>query len=98
MISALALLVLILDVNGVQRHPLRVDPSGKANALFFVTNECPISNGYAHEISRICADYKSKGIACIMSIRRPPTSRLNSTPPNMGTATTRELWIAATSW
>ncbi len=74
MISALALLVLILDVNGVQRHPLRVDPSGKANALFFVTNECPISNGYAHEISRICADYKSKGIACTLVYVDPSTT------------------------
>jgi hypothetical protein len=40
--------------------------TGKANALFFVTNECPISNSFAHEIARICADYKSKGIGCTL--------------------------------
>ena len=38
----------------------------KANALFFVTNECPISNSYAREIARICGDYKIKGIGCAL--------------------------------
>ena len=60
---SLALLLAIHDVNGVERQPLRVD-QGKGNALFFVSAECPISNAFAREIARICADYKSKGIAC----------------------------------
>lgn len=38
--------------------------SGKANVYFFVTHDCPISNAYAREIARICADYQPKGIAC----------------------------------
>jgi redoxin len=59
----LALLLAIRDVNGVDRQPLRVD-AGRANALFFVSEECPISNAFAREIARICADYKSKGIGC----------------------------------
>jgi hypothetical protein len=63
--GSLALLLLILDITGVNRRPLRVD-SGKANALFFVTNECPISNSFAHEIARICSDYKSKGVNCTL--------------------------------
>jgi len=71
--SKLALLWLILDVSGVERHPLRVD-SGKANVLFFVANECPISNSYAHEIARICAEYKSKGIACTLVYVDPALS------------------------
>jgi hypothetical protein len=58
------LLLFILDVNGVDRRPLHVAAAAKANALFFVTNECPVSNSFAHEIARICADYKSDGIAC----------------------------------
>jgi thiol-disulfide isomerase/thioredoxin len=62
----LLLLSLILDITGVERHPLRVEAGDKANALFFVTNECPISNSFAHEIARICADYKSKGIDCAL--------------------------------
>ena len=59
----LALLLAIRDVNGTDRDPFRVD-AGKANVLFFVTNECPISNAFSREIVRICADYRSKGIAC----------------------------------
>jgi len=60
---SLALLLAIHDVNGVDRQPLRV-VQDKANALFFVSAECPISNAFAREIARICADYKSKGIGC----------------------------------
>jgi hypothetical protein len=69
----LVLLLLILDVSGVERYPLRVD-SGKANVLFFVGNECPISNSYAHEIARICAEYKPKGIACALVYVDPALS------------------------
>ncbi len=58
----LVLLLAIRDVNGVDRQPLRVD--GKANALFFISSECPISNAFAREIARICDGYKSKGVAC----------------------------------
>jgi hypothetical protein len=63
--AGLALLFLILDVNGVERHPMRVD-AGKANVLFFVGNDCPISNSYAHEIARICRDYHSRGVSCTL--------------------------------
>jgi len=58
-----AVLLAMRDVNGVERQPLHVD-SGKANILFFITNECPISNAFAREIARICADYSSKGFGC----------------------------------
>jgi Redoxin len=61
-LSALVLLLAIRDVNGVDRQPLRVE--GKANALFFISGECPISNAFAREIARICAGYKSKGVSC----------------------------------
>ena len=61
----LTLLLMIRDVDGVERQPLR-PRAGIANALFFVTNECPISNSFAHEIARICADYKGKGIGCAL--------------------------------
>ena len=60
---ALTLLLAMHDVNGVERNPLHVDVA-HANALFFVSDECPISNAMAHEIARICADYRSKGVGC----------------------------------
>jgi hypothetical protein len=62
-ITALALLLAIHDVNGAAQQPLRV-VNGKANVLFFITNDCPIANSFAHEIARICGDYKGKGMNC----------------------------------
>jgi thiol-disulfide isomerase/thioredoxin len=31
---------------------------------FFITSDCPISNSYAPEIQRICAEYAPKGVSC----------------------------------
>jgi hypothetical protein len=39
-------------------------PAGKANLLFFLTSDCPISNSYAPEIQQICRDYAAKGVNC----------------------------------
>ena len=40
----------------VPRHPL--EPADKAaSVLFFYWQDCPISNGYAPEINRICASH-----------------------------------------
>lgn len=32
--------------------------------LFFITSDCPISNGYAPEIQRVCREYREKGVQC----------------------------------
>src|ERR1035441_9788644 len=45
--------IAVRDIDGVLREPLKVD-KGHTEALFFVTNDCPVSNYYAHEIRRIC--------------------------------------------
>jgi len=63
--TALGLLPLILDLNGVDLHPMQVT-AGKANVLYFVASDCPISNSFAHEMARICADYRTKGITCTL--------------------------------
>jgi hypothetical protein len=39
-------------------------PKGHEAVLFFVTNDCPISNAYAPEIARICSEYAAKGADC----------------------------------
>src|SRR5579862_2979084 len=58
-------LILALNVHDIEGRDLRpLDPAGPANVLFFITNDCPISNFYAPEIQRICGDYASKGVAC----------------------------------
>src|SRR4051812_13136377 len=52
----------IRAIDGTVLHPL--EPSGVANVLFFVSTDCPVANGYAPEIQRICGAYAGKGIAC----------------------------------
>ena len=50
------------DVDGQARDLFA--PSGPANVLVFVASDCPVSNGYAPEIQRICRDYRAKGVTC----------------------------------
>lgn len=48
--------VAFTDLAGVAHHPL--DPADKAaSVLIFFWHDCPISNGYAPEINRICASH-----------------------------------------
>jgi hypothetical protein len=41
-------------------------PAGAANVLFFISSDCPISNGYAPEIQKLCAEYTAKGVRCTL--------------------------------
>jgi thiol-disulfide isomerase/thioredoxin len=52
----------IADIDGKVLTPMR--PTGAAEVLFFITNDCPISNFYAPEIQRICGEYGGKGVSC----------------------------------
>ena len=54
--------LIIPDVDGVPRSPLL--PDGKAAVLFLLPPDCPISNSYAPEVQRICADYGPRQVAC----------------------------------
>src|SRR5688572_20851304 len=36
----------------------------KANVLFLLASECPISRSYAPEIQRICRSYATGGVTC----------------------------------
>lgn len=62
--------VAVRDIDGVQREPFKVD-HGKVEAVFFVTNDCPISNYYAHEIHRICDEYAKRGAGCTLVYTDP---------------------------
>lgn len=57
--------IAVRDVDGVTREPLKVQ-KGHVGALFFVTNDCPVSNYYAHEIRRICDGYTQRGVGCTL--------------------------------
>ena len=48
--------LILNDVDDVARRPL--EPAQKAaSVLLFYGHDCPVSNGYAPEINRICASY-----------------------------------------
>jgi len=65
--------IAIRDIDGVKREPLRVAP-GHAEALFFVTEDCPVSNYYSREIRRICEDYAHRGLGCSLVYVDPATT------------------------
>ena len=52
----------VRDVNGRPYKPFHVEE--KAQVLFFLSAECPISRFYAQEIQRICRDYGARGVRC----------------------------------
>jgi hypothetical protein len=62
--------VRVRDIDGMERQPLKVE-KGHAQALFFVANDCPISNYYSHEIRRICEAYAPKGLGCALVYIEP---------------------------
>ena len=57
--------VVVHDVDG-RSLSLLTPARGKAELLFFINSECPISNRYAPEITRICNDYRAKGVGCVL--------------------------------
>ena len=70
--AASAILLVALGASGQTRdvdgRPLApFTPAGKANVVFFIQTDCPISNSYAPEIQRICKAYESKGIGCSLA-------------------------------
>jgi hypothetical protein len=59
----------VTDINGRLVHPFQT--SGKAaSVIFFVTNDCPISNIYAREIHRICDAYADRA-SCLLDYIDP---------------------------
>ncbi len=63
--------VSVPDIEGGMQRPFQVRKGGKANVLFFVTHDCPISNAFAKEIARICPEYAAKGIGCSLVYTDP---------------------------
>jgi thiol-disulfide isomerase/thioredoxin len=56
-----------LEITGVRGERLRpLEPSGPANVLVFTATDCPVSNGYAPEIQRVCAAYAARGVRCLL--------------------------------
>ena len=55
----------IRDVVG-KRWTLLAPAANQFDLIFFVSTDCPISNRYAPEISRMCADYRARGVHCFL--------------------------------
>ena len=58
----------LTDLSGKLQHPFRT--STKASLVFFITNDCPISNAYAREIRRICEAYEGR-VSCALDYTDP---------------------------
>jgi thiol-disulfide isomerase/thioredoxin len=56
-----ALQFALRDTEGIEHTPREWSPA-RAVVLFFVTTDCPLSNGYAPEMSRIEQAYASRGV------------------------------------
>ncbi len=55
-------------------HGALDDSEGRAKVLYFVMTDCPISNQYAPEISRICTEYQDKAVDCFVVYVDPDVS------------------------
>ena len=55
----------LVDIDGVSHGSLGASAK-RANILYFVMRDCPISNQYAPEIGRICSDYQDKRVGCFL--------------------------------
>jgi hypothetical protein len=51
-----------LDLENRPVDPLHADPAARATVLLFVTTDCPISNRYAPEVTRLFKLFASKGV------------------------------------
>ena len=59
------LAITAVDTDG-KSWALLAPAARELDLLFFVATDCPISNRYAPEIARICADYRSNGVRCFL--------------------------------
>lgn len=56
----------LVDMDGVAHGTLASPAGGQWTSLVFVRTDCPVSNQYAPEIKRICGEYASKGLQCLL--------------------------------
>lgn len=63
----------IEDIHGKVQHPFQCEHA-KASVLFFVTHDCPISNAYSPELSRLRNEYEAKGFEMMLVYVDPEAS------------------------
>jgi hypothetical protein len=59
----------IRDTDGRAFNPF--EPGPRVNVLLFIASDCPVSNGYAAEIQRVCSEYESRSVGCSLVYEDP---------------------------
>jgi len=67
---AVATSISVRDLQGRIWTPLEPEP-GVVHVLLFVMTDCPVSNGFAPEIARIAADYRSRRVQTFLTYVDP---------------------------
>jgi len=62
----IARVIVMAAVAAAQTPNAPFGPSEHTRALVFIASDCPISNGYAPEIQRICRDFARQGVRCTL--------------------------------
>ncbi|MBV9469372.1 MAG: redoxin domain-containing protein [Abitibacteriaceae bacterium] len=68
-VSAHAETLVVKDINGASHNLL--SQKAKATVLIFIAHDCPISNGYAPEINRLCAAYAPQQVTFYVVYAEP---------------------------
>jgi hypothetical protein len=63
----------VKDIRGQLQSPFKLDGQA-ASVLFFILQDCPISNRYAPKITRLVRDYQSKNIRFSLIYVDPATN------------------------
>ena len=58
--------VVVLALAALQSADALFQPSDRTQVIVFIASDCPISNGYAPEIQRICSDFSARGARCTL--------------------------------
>jgi len=66
------------DLAGHPLNPFTPSPNTKATLLLFITDTCPISNGYAPDIRRLAETYGPQGIAFYLVYADPDLSQADA--------------------
>ena len=59
-------IIVVLAVAAAQTPDSLFRPSDHTRAIVFIATDCPISNGYAPEIQRICTGFAQQGVRCTL--------------------------------
>jgi hypothetical protein len=70
--------IISTDLAGHPLDPFAATPTRKATLLLFITDTCPISNGYAPDIRRLAETYAPQGIAFYLVYADPDLSQADA--------------------